>query len=366
MMNSVSRWSPSLQSPRTFTIVVLDLDDTLIPSKQQEFIGKHFGLDIYCPFTVSLLRKLEENIISALKSIKQAIERDNHRMVLSVVSMATTSWIAQCLGAESRKSNGPIKLPTLSKFLKDNDVELASAKTASFEFLHKKMGSDLAVFMIDSSASVSTQQRRSRWLLKYMAIGSIILKYRKRLRRSCTRVISIGDGRDEEMASRHYAEQNGVQCVHFRFFRFPVIELLQTQWAVLESSFSKLLDPENVDQSEQFVLHKMSSFIKTNGNHYFSGSMHQLPALSAYFRLWLNRFPDDAVSSKLAIENVCRTVRRRMATESRTRRGHSKAIILYLIKRHPLFFEIWTSEVLRDLSAMEMFNRNSNRKFAMK
>ena len=167
-------------------------------------------------------------------------------------------------------------------------MELFSAKEASYEFLLRKVGKDLAVQMIDSATGGTDGSKRERWMLKYMAFGAIILKHRKLLNMGCARVISIGDGQDEALAVREYAKEHKVQCIHFEFLRYPVIEQLHEQWAIVERTFAKLITVENTDKDDHCVLHQMSSIYKVDNNQQFSGSMRQLPALSAYFKLWLS------------------------------------------------------------------------------
>ena len=103
-----------------FTMVFLDLDNTIIPTRLQQIFQTNFGIEVYSPFTLSLFNKLEENIIAAIKEIKQTIEDKDQRVVMAVVSNADCAWIQQCLGTETPQNklkDGPIRLSKLGMLL---------------------------------------------------------------------------------------------------------------------------------------------------------------------------------------------------------------------------------------------------------
>ena len=196
-------------------------------------------------------------------------------------------------------------------------MELFSAKDASYEFLLRKVGKDMALQMINSASgnhedttggstetdgsskaeneptdSISKRNKEGhseRWMLKYMAFGAIILKYRKQLNMGCARVISIGDGEDEAHAIKEYANEHKVECVHFGFLRNPVIEQLVEQWAVIERTFAKLIHLGSTGiPNDYFRVHEMLTIYKVDNNRHFSGKKRQLPALTTYYNLWLS------------------------------------------------------------------------------
>ena len=90
----------------------------LIPTKLHQVVNSTLGIDIYSEFTALLFDKLEDNIVAALTKIIETVEKDDQRLVLAVVSHASTQWIQQCLDADvAPNSDGPIKLSKLGIFL---------------------------------------------------------------------------------------------------------------------------------------------------------------------------------------------------------------------------------------------------------
>lgn len=164
-------------------------------------------------------------------------------------------------------------------------MELFAAKEASYEFLTKKMGDELATMMIESAA-----RGDKRWTLKYMAFGAIILKYRRQLDMACSRVISLGDGQEEASALKEYATEHEIQCIHFGFLKWPTIEQLQAQWVVVEREFTKLVSAETKGSDQFCTIHEMSALSKVDvdNTRHFNGVKQQLPALNSYLQLWLS------------------------------------------------------------------------------
>jgi len=351
-MLNVSRFIEAPKPPKkTFSMVFLDLDNTIIPTRLHQVLNSYFGIDIYAPFSAPLFSKLEDNIIAAIRKIKSTLQNDHHRAVIAVVSNANTAWIEQCLGADvPRVTDGPIKLTKLAKFLKDNEVKFFSAKETSYDFLLQKVGKDLATQMIESATArvldadaKDGHSRKDRWILKYMAFGAIILKYRKYLNMGCSRVISIGDGQDEAMAIKEYSREHKVRCIHFGFLRHPVIEQLLEQWAVIERTFAKLIEVHTLQsrQSENlYTIHQLSSLYKLDNNQDFSGRIHQLPALCQYLNLWIKNLPKDEVSSKM--ESACNSVRSKM-NKRRSKEIHLKIIVHHLVNHNERFLKTWVS-----------------------
>jgi len=273
-------------------------------------------------------------------------------MVIAVVSTASKKWIQQCLDLDvPRKRKGPIKLSKLSKFLKENDTELLSAKDASYDFLLQKMGKELADLMIESAVGgLDENQQPKRWMLKYMAFAAIILKYRSKFGMECNRVISIGDGEEEEFAVKKYATEQKMECFHFGFLRHPTIEQLQTQWVWMEQNFHKLMCTEtkgNEPDDQYVTVHHMSSVdgFESNNNRCFSGSDKQLPAIGKYIDLWLKTLPDDNATSEM--ESVCAAIRSKAVVMEGVQEQQLKRMIHYLATHNEMFLKTWISAYRR-------------------
>jgi len=351
-----------LNPPKKFTMVFLDLDNTIIPTRLHQVLGAYMNIDIWSKFTAPLFKTLEESIISTIKRIRQTIEDQNQKVVVAVVSNADTIWIEQCLKVDSHQiRGGPIKLHLLSKFLKENGVQLFSAKDASLKFLNKKMGRKLANMMMTSIVSGTDENSEpKRWMLKYMAFGAIILKYRKQLGMGCARVISIGDGKDESLALREYAIEHKMDCIHFGFLKYPVIEQLQSQWTVLEKSFSKLISAQSETartstitgtkgNAHYFTLHEMSSMFNmaADNNRYFSGNQ-QLPSINTLVDQWAKRMTESTtelteVLLAQRIQSICTTIRSRLAIVKQSKGKYLQAMVQYLVNHNELFLEVWVS-----------------------
>merc|ERR1719356_2328086 len=206
--------------------------------------------------------------------------------------------------------------------------------------------------MIESAANgMDHNQRPKRWMLKYMAFGAIILKYRKQLDMSCVRVISLGDGREEEYAVREYATEHKVECIHFGFLKYPTIEQLQEQWCILEETFAKWIHPETKAKESKdryFTLHGMLSVAKckTDNNRHFSGKLQQLPALNAYLNFWIKESADE-MASLSKMESVCETIRTRLANVDGSRESALKVIVHYLANQNELFLKTWVAAYRR-------------------
>lgn len=169
-------------------------------------------------------------------------------------------------------------------------MELFSAKEASFNFLNKKLGKEFAEMMIENVVNGTDENERpKRWMLKYMAFGAIILKYREQLDMTCVRVISLGDGQEEECAAKEYASEHRMECIHFGFLKHPTIEQLQEQWITVQKTCAELinLEPTGIP-NDHFRVHEMSTIYKVDNNRHFSGTKRQLAALNTYFNSWIS------------------------------------------------------------------------------
>ena len=151
-------------------------------------------------------------------------------------------------------------------------------------FLKKRVGEKTASVMIDNLAAHGQKNHSERWMLKYMAFGSITLQHRKRSNQFYTRIISIGDGADERKAIGAYAAEYKTECIHFEFLRYPTTRQLCMQWDYIASACSKLLDVKR--EQGHFHEYAMLAVFKADNNRNFSGKERQLDAIVEYFEQW--------------------------------------------------------------------------------
>ncbi len=60
----------------TFTLVILDFDDTLIPSRMYRLFANNFSIDIFQLFSMTKMRKLQNTIINTLEQIRKQYENN--------------------------------------------------------------------------------------------------------------------------------------------------------------------------------------------------------------------------------------------------------------------------------------------------
>ena len=81
--------TPSIE----YTMVFLDLDNTLIPTKMASIFQHYFNIDLFSSFPQTLLRRLQYSIIKAIEIIKLSLQKQNKNVIFSVVSNAKSIWL---------------------------------------------------------------------------------------------------------------------------------------------------------------------------------------------------------------------------------------------------------------------------------
>lgn len=177
---------------------------------------------------------------------------------------------------------------TIGEYLKNNKIDLLSARSVSYTFLKEKLGKDKAMEVIKHAANDNDHE--NRWMLKYLSFGAIVLRYKKLLNKSCSKVISIGDGLDEAKATKAYSKEFDTKCLHFNFISAPTIEQLQDEWQYFAEKFEKSLAAHAMYDrviGRDYYQYDIGSLYGNDNNQHFSGRK-QRNALGKYFNLWMS------------------------------------------------------------------------------
>ena len=78
-----------------FTVIFLDLDDTLIPTTLRSILKQNFDIDMFQFMIKSSLKDLQSHILKALESIQDSIftKSPDNDVILAVVSNANSKWL---------------------------------------------------------------------------------------------------------------------------------------------------------------------------------------------------------------------------------------------------------------------------------
>eukprot|EP01083_Nonionella_stella_P221827 792134_1 len=267
MSNSLTSNEPpsvaisNAHSTDTFTMVFLDFDDTLFPSRMYQLFANHLSIDIFELFSHSTILKLQHTIIECIDTLRKQMRH----IVFSVVSNASQSWLDYMFN----RSSGP-RLAVLDKYFKDNDISIVSASAANAQ--------------------------ASMW--KYTAFASEIAAFCRKTGKRCDRIISIGDGDYEEKAVQRYTRIHKVHSVHVQCIKTPTIGQLIDEWTYLKCHLNVLRT------------HDLSQ----DNNMFCTGKMHQLPAIQQYFEYWMEHVVSslNMKNKKKVMDNVCRCIHKRL------------------------------------------------------
>ena len=108
---------------------------------------------------------------------------------------------------------------------------MVSASAKAYEFLVDKFG-DKADEIFNHT--LNTEGKGNKWMWKYTSFAADVRDHKRKTQSKCRRIISIGDGTDEEKAARHYAKAHNVESLHIRLLRGPTITQLQQQWQYVQ------------------------------------------------------------------------------------------------------------------------------------
>eukprot|EP01084_Bolivina_argentea_P286948 492337_1 len=281
-----------MDSTREFTMVFIDLDDTLIPTTIRNSLRLNFGFDLFRVMQMDT-DTLQLDIINSINKIKNSI--DTHSDVqFALVTDASTKWMQEMVTSKHSK------FPILGRYLKVHDIACISALEATTKYLRDKYG------VTKANDTISTKYNDHRFMFKYMTFSMLIHKYAHKLNAKCTRVISIGDGEHEHQSMRLLSQRHkDIHSISVRLRKAPTLNQLQSEWkyiddcvdGVLGTAFSNKCDPNKSNFIEIDVDHKF----KGDNNALCTGK-YQLDAIALYFNMFMK------MTKKTTLEAVCRVV----------------------------------------------------------
>ena len=183
--------------------------------------------------------------------------------------------------------------------MEDNDIKVVSASAEAYAFLKGRFGDKADEFFADA---LGPNNKGNKWMWKNTAFSRAISQHKYKTGAKCRRIISIGDGTDEEKATRQYSKIFNVESLHIRLLRGTTFEQLIKQWKYIKNNlFDKMInnksDMINADLMDEFYkndpafyvydLRKLNEFDTDNING-CTGKLHQLPAIESYFQFWMS------------------------------------------------------------------------------
>mmetsp|Transcript_29711 Transcript_29711/g.47337 ORF Transcript_29711/g.47337 Transcript_29711/m.47337 type:complete len:403 (+) Transcript_29711:23-1231(+) len=355
--STVSPQSP-ISSPvatDSFTMVFLDFDDTIIPTTLHQFFRKDLHIDLLSLLKRTEIYELQTAIIETIEQIKNDFAENNEHVHFAVISNGDQKWLELMLkGSNNRQSQKRVRssIALLNDYFVDNNISVLSAPRETYLALKSQHGEKAeAMFRGISNAE-------DRWMWKYTAFANVISAYNG----TCRRVISIGDGFDEQRAAHHYGQLHHCDALHFSFLGAPTVSQLIQQWNYIQSQRGLFrvdaCDLEKIRKAAPMghVLRKVDArfFVdelpKNDGFEcdntvHCTGNMHQLPAIRAYFSLWMDAAEatraktNDQKKYENAMDTVCRSIHQRMfrqTKESETSRNF-RLILMKAICRNKQF-----------------------------
>eukprot|EP01084_Bolivina_argentea_P040938 75546_1 len=293
----------------TFTMVFLDFDDTLIPSKLYRLFANNLSIDIFELFSESKIIKLQNQIIESIEHIRYQYNNNNQLVKFCVVSNASQKWldymfngsISHCISS---------RIPILNNYFKHNNISVLSAAVKSYKYLQQQFGYTKANKLFSNSESKS-----NKWIWKYTTFAKIISGMQKQLNKKCTQIISIGDGSDEEKALKQYSNTHKINSLHIKCIRSPTIIQLQRQWIYLKSIYT-FHDPTKKNVSGyKFIVFDLENIteLSNDNNNQLTGKKNQLPAIKQYFQIWMDNLKNISNGEKkIAMECVCQSIHKKM------------------------------------------------------
>jgi len=339
----------------SFTMVFLDFDDTIIPTTLHQFFRKDLHIDLLSLLKRTEIYELQTAIIETIEQIKNDFAENNEHVHFAVISNGDQKWLELMLkGSNNRQSQKRVRssIALLNDYFVDNNISVLSAPRETYLALKSQHGEKAeAMFRGISNAE-------DRWMWKYTAFANVISAYNG----TCRRVISIGDGFDEQRAAHHYGQVHHCDALHFSLLKAPTVSQLIQQWNFIQSQRelfgADACDLEKIrkaapmahvlrkvdDQSFVHQLPKSDGFECDNTVH-CTGNMHQLPAIRAYFKLWMDAAEatraktNEQKKYEKAMDTVCKSIHQRMfgqTKESETSRNF-RLILMKAICRNKQF-----------------------------
>eukprot|EP01083_Nonionella_stella_P266394 901239_1 len=194
-----------------FTMLYLDLDDTLIPTTLRNSICDRYG---FAEWKIVDTISLQNTIIQSIENIKKThikYNPDDH-IQFCVVSMASQKWIDTMLFPENS-----MEFSTLGAYFKNNKISTISAQEHTYEYLYDTFGEIKADKLVNNF-----EQKREMY--KYTIFSQWIKKYENKLNMKCNQIISIGDGKCEQKAIKMFSENNNdIMLMNICFHSSPTM-----------------------------------------------------------------------------------------------------------------------------------------------
>eukprot|EP01084_Bolivina_argentea_P316536 548717_1 len=307
----------------SFTMVFVDLDDTLIPTRIMKMMGNNLGINIFDTLSSTLLKKLQYSIIKTIAKIKSILQEQNQQIMISIVSNAKTLWIETLLKHIQNNSSVP-KFPILAKYIYENNIGMHSAMDEMYNFFRCKYNKRTANAMI---ANIKHSNLDKKWISKYTTFSAILLQMKQKHNKHCNQIISFGDGKEEKTALQQYCMQSNIKCNHIEFINSPTIHQLQQQWKYIANNFANIISIK--DEKHNFLLYDMHTIFECDNNKYCNGLSDQIWAIGTYFELWINQLDENVGNNKPdRIREVCVLVQKRIRTLKKAQ--YLKSIVLHL------------------------------------
>eukprot|EP01084_Bolivina_argentea_P108630 194143_1 len=302
----------------SFIMIILDLDDTLIPTSIRQFLHKNFTIDIFKLLQPSL-KQLQLNIINALNTLKRKLS-PNH-IEIALISNGTQKWLQNILllptnTKPSETKHSEIKTPkksvhfrTLSQYFKKHNISIHSAKT-------------------ENKFKRGDYNNENKWILKYKSISQIIKQKQQLLNMKCKQIISFGDGICEKKAVSVYSTASGTQSIHFEFIKAPNIYQMNKQWRLIKNN----IHTYNNNKNNQFkktnrLIIKMNKLI-TNDNDKYCTGIDQIFSISQYFASWLDRINTKSnYRAKVKLNNVAEMIIARKSVLNKNKKHNGLRLI---------------------------------------
>eukprot|EP00484_Ammonia_sp_Unknown_P022769 CAMPEP_0197030396 /NCGR_PEP_ID=MMETSP1384-20130603/9637_1 /TAXON_ID=29189 /ORGANISM="Ammonia sp." /LENGTH=382 /DNA_ID=CAMNT_0042459731 /DNA_START=29 /DNA_END=1177 /DNA_ORIENTATION=+ len=365
---------PSTKTKRkgSFTMIFMDFDDTLCSSRLYRLFSNDLSIDLFRLLERTEMRRLQNLIIRSMEHMKGELhdseksESEQPNLIrFAVVSNASDKWLKAMLKG-SPEEKIPPRLPILDAYFEANGIHVVSAAAEAFKFLKHKFDENAEEIFNHTMKRDENGATTSRWMWKYTTFANIVSSYKQTLNRKCRRIISIGDGNDEERAASHYAQVHRCETLHIRLLRGSTVPQLYKQWKYigqqLYGEFNALITDNEINLNlvhkvePRFFVHALTKFdrFECDNNTQCTGNTHQIPAIRAYFQLWMDTVA--LVVSKeekeAAMRIVCKSIHRRMfrlEPESATSQNF-KLILLKAICKNKQFnavFEEYYQNVQR-------------------
>eukprot|EP01083_Nonionella_stella_P073558 199033_1 len=326
-----------------FTMVFIDLDNTMIPSRMHKVIHYQLGFDIYRTLSSTLLKKLQYSIIKALDHIRIVIEQKYHQQAcFAIVSNANSEWIRHRI-EYSPHGKRPV-FPILAKYLNANHIDFYSAMDEMYHWLSCRYGAESATDMFnDMHSAKNTDDTMQKWIWKYTTFSAILLQYKRQKHMKCSRIISLGDGKDEITALSTYSTTFSAICNHIYFLESPTVDQIQQQWKHIEDNFEHIMNQKDVDKEERFNMYNLRDVFLSDNSKRCTGNSHQISAVGTYFQLWINDLNEEKglehanqIMTKLTI-----ITQERLCAKKQTK--HLRKIIARL-RKNAAFDAVWKKQ----------------------